>query len=353
MAQPLRLNGIALRNFSIHQSTDLDTEGGGIVWITGNIGEGKSSIRDAIEYAFLATARGLKRGDADALVYDPTVRGLPPDEKPRRMGVLVKALIGDKVHEVKRTRTSESHAKAHLAALLGVPDLDILAAVLDAGSFIRKDREERLRLIDRVLGNPITDQELAKAGIDDPEIRIACMRSVKSGLARATERRRDIERDLPKDAPEAPADPVIEGLDKRASEVNPEALKPNIDAATLKRNAMAGEIERLKGMGAGKVEALEAVLEERRAALAGKEEAVRIAELALATLVAGPKAKEAADAAAFLVQLRATTKEDAALLIEAKAMVQACEEALAARKQDLQRAERAKDGPCPDRKSVV
>lgn len=347
MAQPLRLTGIALRNFAIHRETDLDLSEGGIVWITGNIGDGKSSVRDGIEYAFLATARGLKRGDAESLIYDPTVRGLPADEKPRRMGVLLRAQIGDKVHEIKRSKTSESHAKAHLAALLGVPDLDILAAVLDAGSFVRKDREERLRLIDRVLGTPITEAELNKAGIDDPEIRIACMKSVKSGLARATDRRRDIERDIPKDLPDAPSDPVIEAIGKRASEVVPEALKPNIDAAILKRNALAGDMERLKGMGAGKVATLEALLEERRALLPAKEEACRVAVKALADLGGGPKAAEAQQAAAFLVQLRATTTEDAHALIQAKAAVQAAEEAVRARKDDLQRAERQKDGPCP------
>lgn len=347
MALPLRINGLAMKHFLAHESTELDLETGGIVWITGNTGEGKSSVRDAIEYALLATARGLKRGDAEALVYDPTVRGLPAEEKPRRMGVMVRALIGAKVHEIKRTRSSESHAKAHLAALLGVPDLDVLEAVLDAGSFVRLDRESRLRLIDRVLGHPITEDELLKAGIDDPEIRVAAMRSVKSALSKATERRRAIERDLPKDLPEAPADPMLEGLNKRASEIVPEALKPNIDAATLKRNALAGDIERLKGMGEGKVAALEAVLEERRAALPAKEEAVLVASKALSSLATGPKATEAQEAAAFLVQLRATTTEDGDALIQAKAMVQAAEEAAAGRKQDLLRAEKQKDGPCP------
>lgn len=349
MAQRLRLHELHLSNFLCHQDTNLDLRVGRLIWLVGNYGDGKSAIRDSIEYLLLGSARGLYRKDSDDLAYDPAVLGLAPEEKPRRLKVeaIVEFGTGGDAVSMHRGKVATSHTQQQIMSFLRVPDMDVVSAVLDASRFIDLDAEGRMRLVDRVLGRPVTVEELTQAGVDDEEVQRACLRSIKTGANLATAKRRAADTALKGATSVAPVDETIEGLGKRLSELDPEVLNRRIGEAVYERDKLVREVAGRKGMTAGGLQAREQAVTEAAAAVKVAEVGLAKAKKALETFEKSKDAAVAKEAEKNLALLRPVIEGEAKKVKDAVAVVAGRESAVRKAEDDYRKAGALRDGPCP------
>lgn len=311
MTRRLRIVRAHYEGFGPHRDTTLDLADGRIFNLVGPFGCGKSYIGEGLRWC-------IEGASARPVEYDPRIGGGDPVSC--RVSFDMKA--DDEALSIWRTPSGASHSKQGIYATLGIressrtakDDLTLVDVLLNPQRFFEVGAEARLRFIDRTFGDPLTLGELEAAGIGDAEVARACLRSLKAGLAKATEGRRDAERIAEAAASAKPEDrEVMFSLlkePKRLSAIDPDTYRTGIVAIRKKR-------DEARDRGNAILSAL-GTPDPRKVA----KEALKAAEAAYKALVMGPEAKKASDireqraaiqnfiddAAKMLKDLRATKK---------------------------------------------
>lgn len=332
----IRIDGIRLKNFLVHEETDLDLRAGNLLIFNGGFGDGKSSIRDAVRYALTGSCRDTLVKDASVLIYDPVRRGGLPEGKVRRMKVEIDfAPEGRPAFTLERHSANVSHTKANLERALG-RDPDHLLPLLSPMAFAELGVEAKIQFIDKLLGAAITDGELTAAGVDDPETMAQAKRSIALGRACAAKKKRACAAAARGSTHEKPADPIIEELNQRASEVDAARFAAALEGGEKRRDELFADVERAKGLSDARIASMEKAVTDARARLAAATaartaKAAAIEERARQIERALPKAKEALAVLEKTVADLAAIREDAtSKLSDVRSKAEAAERAAGA-----------------------
>jgi len=211
--------------------------------VTGANNQGKSSIRDALEYVLCGTHPEIpKKKDV-------------PLELARGKGMKVVGHYSDGF-ELTRTPSSCSASASELRARFG-PD-EVLRAVLSAWRFVELSPQERSKLVRGISGGGEQVQAAATAalketGIDPAAVEILAaeaMKNVEKAETIAVERRRALKRDLG-ELPEEKPPTVVEIDDEEIDKLD----EVNVEALEGKKQQLADQRDRLRErIGAAKLD---------------------------------------------------------------------------------------------------
>lgn len=283
----MRIDRLALRDFLAHEAIDVQADRPLMV-VTGPNAVGKSSLLDAIRWCLLGQARGVPAKDSRALIR----RGA------RTCRVDVEAVGAKGPVAVRRTPSGSTPGQAHVLAGLGV-DGDVLAAVLEADTFVDAKPAQRRMLAVRAVGAALSEDALRAAGVTDPDVIAAAMqRGIEAGLRLATDRRRAAQREADAARVPIPEDRAVDG-GARLSALDIAEIRRGLDSIARRRDGLQVALAMTRAEAAARARASEAYA--RALEAAGGEDAAalraRAAALPMPEAGAVEPAREALEAA--------------------------------------------------------
>lgn len=293
----MEIKRVQVKDFLALKKADVDLSGCPVHIFLGPNDSGKSSFRDAIDFAFTGTCRKQKKKDAGRLARHGT----------DKLAVKLTTGAGD----ITRTATGCSLKEGDLESLFGPPD--VIKASLSGFRFLDLSPAERRELVLMVSGSsaalPDAVRKLAKeAGLPDEDV-FALGVMAQDDLDKcenlATSKRRELKRQLEEQGEAPPATITLNGKTFDLAKISAEEVKAQLATRNKERD------DAMRAEGAASLLDAPDIIEKKMEELHKEIEANRVTEGSLKA------AKDAAETASDKVKTAQLKVERANLVLQA------------------------------------